>query len=593
VIGLAACGEPPVPPPFVAPHSSSIATSSDGATLFVVNPDSDSLSIVDLRARTLVAEVLLAGVRPTVDASGAFTPAVMPRALAVSPDDTTVFVTGERAGKLFGVDVATHEVRSVAVGSEPIGVTVSADGFFVFVACSQDAKVVVVAASTFTIVNTLDVPATPWTLGQTSNGSLLVGHLSGPGPSLIDPLTSVVTTLAIADIAPRGDARLAHGEARGMYDVAERPGTQELWVAHLLLGTDTAQPELDFETTVFPTLTVLRPDGFRATLSNDALDIPGTDGAFGDVVSGPHAIAFTADGELAFVVDTNSEDLLVVDANHGVELALVRPLPGHMPEGIALSPDEEFAYIDQRNTGDIAVVRIDRAPATGRIELFVDGPPIPRLDVDPMPATQRLGQHLFYSANSDESPITRNHWVACASCHVEGRSDAVVWKFEQGGTFEPTANAPQLDALADYVNHGIPLPIPPTTDPVLVAHGKAIFERADVGCATCHGGPRFTDSGAGNPTLDLAGTITLHDVGTCAMGAFPDVAHADVDGHPRAACLFDAPSLQGVASSPPYFHDGRAKTIIDALDQTRGKMGDITSLSPFDELALVEYVRSL
>jgi DNA-binding beta-propeller fold protein YncE len=632
VIGVVACGEPPAAPPFVPPHSSSIATSSDGGTLFVVNPDSDSLSIIDLHARALVAEVLLAGARPAVDASGAFTPAVMPRALAVSPDDTTVFVTGERAGKLFAVDIATQRVRSVAVGSEPIGVTVSADGFFVFVACSQDAKVVVVAASTLTIVNTLDVPATPWTLGQTSDGSLLVGHLSGPGPSLIDPLTSVVTTLAIADIAPRGDARLAHGEARGMYDVAERPGTQELWVAHLLLGTDTAQPELDFETTVFPTLSVLRPDGFRATLSNDALDIPGADGAFGDVVSGPHAIAFTGDGELAFVVDTNSEDLLVVDANRGVQLALVRPLPGHMPEGIALSPDEQLAYIDQRNTGDVAIVRIDRAPADGRaIALEVDGPPIARLELDPMPATQRLGQHLFYSANSDEYPITRNHWVACASCHVEGRSDAVIWKFEQGprdtpsnaggmlgtgflfrtadrnrvqdywhtinveqgGTFEPTANAPQLDALADYVNHGIPLPIPPTTDPVLVAHGKAIFERADVGCATCHGGPRFTDSGAGNPTLDLAGTITLHDVGTCAMGVFPDVAHADVDGHPRAACLFDAPSLQGVASSPPYFHDGRAKTIIDALDQTRGKMGDITSLSPFDELALVEYLRSL
>jgi cytochrome c peroxidase len=57
--------------------------------------------------------------------------------------------------------------------------------------------------------------------------------------------------------------------------------------------------------------------------------------------------------------------------------------------------------------------------------------------------------------------------------------------------------------------------------------------------------------------------------------------------------MFDTPSLSGVASSPPYLHDGSAPTIHDALELTRGKMGDITSLSADDEAALVEYVRSL
>jgi cytochrome c peroxidase len=301
-----------------------------------------------------------------------------------------------------------------------------------------------------------------------------------------------------------------------------------------------------------------------------------------------------------------------------------------MPEGIALSPDEQFAYIDERNTNDVAVVRIDR---TGDgIALSVDGAPIARLTTDPMPVAVRLGQHLFYSANSDELPITRNHWVACASCHLEGRSDAVTWKFaqgprdtpsnaggmintgflfrtadrnrvqdywhtvnvEQGGSFDPAIHASLLDALTTYVNYGIPLAIPPTTDATRVAAGRTIFNRPDVGCAHCHNGPRFTDSGAGNPTLDLAGSIRLHDVGTCvSIGAFPDVAHTDVIGDPRAACMFDTPSLSGVASSPPYLHDGRAATLRDVLELTRGKMGDISSLSDADLAALVEYLRSL
>jgi cytochrome c peroxidase len=126
-----------------------------------------------------------------------------------------------------------------------------------------------------------------------------------------------------------------------------------------------------------------------------------------------------------------------------------------------------------------------------------------------------------------------------------------------------------------------------------VAAGAVIFADPTVGCAICHTGPRFTDSGAGNPTLDLAGTVLLHDVGTCNTGTYPDVAHEDVDGDPRAACMFDTPSLSGIASSPPYFHDGSAPTLMDVLEQTRGKMGDITSLSADDEANLVEYMRSL
>ena len=632
VTALAACGDNLHPPPAMqGAHSSSIAATDEA--VYVVNADTDSVSIVDPRGRSLVAEIRLAPAPPAVDDGGAFTPAVTPRALALAPDAATLYVTGQRAGRLYAIDLATRAVRSTPVGSEPVGVLVSPDGKRVFVALAQDDAVVALDARTLAVSSRVAVPSEPWALAWSpSDGALLVTHLLGPGVTAIDHdggKLAVRATWGIADTPPRGDKRLAHGEVRGLYDVAARPGSEELWVAHMMLATDTAQPDLDFESTVFPALSILRSDGSQhVTLSIDAADLAGADGSIGDIVSGPHAIAFTQDGALAFVVDTNSEDLLAVDAVRDVQAALLRPLPGHMAEGIALSPDETTAYIDERNTGDVAVVRIDRT--SDQVTMSVDGT-LARFAVDPMPARHRLGQHLFYSANSDEYPITKNHWVACASCHIEGRSDAVTWRFEQGprdtpsnaggmlgtgflfrtadrtrvqdywrtidieqgGAFTPDVEADLLDAIADYVNHAIPLPVPPTTDPVLVAAGKRIFERADVGCAHCHSGPRFTDSGSGNAALDLAGPIVLHDVGTCADEPFADVAHEDIAGHPRAPCMFDTPSLSGLASSPPYLHDGRAKTIRDVLELTRGTMGDITSLSTADEDALVEYLRSL
>ncbi|HEY2404474.1 MAG TPA: hypothetical protein VGI10_00620 [Polyangiaceae bacterium] len=609
-------------------HSSSLALDATGKELYVVNPESDSISVLDVQTRQLEREILLAAAPPSADAStGRYTPSIMPRTVALSPDGATLYVTAERASAVLAVDVASGTIRgSVPVGSEPVGSLLSADGRTLFVACSQDGKVVRLDTQSLAAVDSVTVPSEPWALAASADGhALFVSQFLGPGVVAVDPTTMTVTgSWAIPDTAPRGDQQLAHGQVRGLYDLAQRPGTSELWVAHTLLGTDTPQPALDFKSTAFPALSLLYTDGtFEQTLSNDASAVPGIDGSFGDVVSGPHALAFTSDGAFALMVDANSEDVLVVDTRQHSESALVRPLPGKMPDGIVIAPDQTFAYVDERISGDVAVLKLER---TGdALHVSVDGAAITRQGSDPMPETLRLGQQLFNSANSSVFPITTDHWVACATCHMEGRSDAVVWLFaqgprdtpsnaggmletgflfrtadrnkvqdywhtinvEQGGHFDPSAQSSLLDALTAYVNLALPLPIPPTTDPTLVARGASVFTAS--GCGTCHAGPRFTDSGSGNPTLDLTGTVVLHDVGTCVTsGAFPDVAHEDLAGDPRDACAFDTPSLNGVASSPPYFHDDSAATLRDAVLRMP------TPPTADDDIdALVEYLRSL
>jgi cytochrome c peroxidase len=489
---------------------------------------------------------------------------------------------------------------------------------------------------------------------------LLATHLLGPGVSRFTTRPfAAVGAWPIGDGPSRpnpgapddgDDPTEPHGVVRGIYDAAVRPGSGELWVAHLMLGIDTAQPALDFQETAFPALSVL--DGSGSLLKRLSVEVnAGDDGAFGDVVSGPHAIAFSGDGKLAFVADENSEDVLVVDAERNVELTVVRPLPGHMPEGVVWANGK--LYVEERNTEDIAVFRLDETD--GGVSVVADGSPMRSLAKDPMPAKLRLGQKLFYSANSDDVPVTQNHWVACASCHLEGRSDAVTWQFnqgprdtptnagglldtgflfrtadrtkvedywqtidvEQGGHFDATepSQQPLLGALAAYVNYAIPAPVAPSTDAghlmrdadlaALRARGAAVFER--VGCGSCHSGPAKTDSGAGNPSLDLGGDmvssmteggVLLHDVGTCATsGATVDVAHPDIEGHDRDACAFDTPQLRGLADSAPYLHDGSAATLADLLPimLKAGSTPDQPppDLSDDDRTALVEYLRGL
>jgi YVTN family beta-propeller protein len=635
-------------------HSSPIAISPDGAHLYVVHPDADSVSILDLATRSIEHEILLGNAAPSVDpTTQRFDPAVSPRALALDSKGTTLYVTGERSGLLYAVDTAQAAVTgTVAVCSEPIGVLVGADDSTVFVACSQDDEIAEIDAASMSVLTTATIPRKPWALAWAADGrTLLATHLLGPGVSQLatNPL-ALTTTYAVPDEGPKSDPTEPHGLVRGIYDAVTRPGSTELWVAHLMLGTDTPQPTLAFDSTVFPTLSILDGNAGTQLARLSVQANPGDGGAFGDVVSGPRSMTFSDDGKYAFVVDADSEDLLVVDAVKRIEITVVRPLPGHLPEGVVWHDNE--VYVQERNTEDVVAFKVDESGGTASV--VADGPAFPSLSADPMPAPLRLGQKLFYSADSDDVATTQDHWVACASCHVEGRSDAVTWLFaqgprdtptnaggmldtgflfrtadrsqvqdywktidvEQGGDFHPGgAQQPLLDAIAQYVNYAIPAPVPPSTDTThqiqgaalesLRAQGAGVF--AQVGCPGCHMGPARTDSGSDNATLDLGGPIVssattggvlLHDVGTCVTsGPWPDVVHDDIDGHPRPSCAFDTPALRGLSDSVPYLHDGSAATLEDVLPSmlraAAGPGGTPQTLSPADQTALIEYLRSL
>jgi DNA-binding beta-propeller fold protein YncE len=686
---LAACGGQGSPsktaPPVVQTSSSPIAVSPDASRLFVVHPDADSVSAVDPVARAVVWETLLAEGAPAKDAAGHYTPSVMPRSLVLDAAGATLYVAGERngsLGQLFGIadsspglvyalEASTGKLlrTSAPVCSEPTAVLLSASGTNLFVACSNDDAIVELLASDLSVVTRVACPHKPWGLGWAADGTtLLATHLLGLGVNgavsafATSPL-SLETTWTIPCSACMGanpDPTAPNGKVRGLYSVVARPHSSELWVTHALLSSTTPEPTLAFNTTAFPAVSVLDSGGDRLSLLTVSTT-PGDGHAFGDVVSGPRSIVFSPDGRYAFIVDANSEDVLVLDASARAETTLVRPLPGHMPEGIVLSPDGKL-YVMERNTEDIAVLDVSFGGADGGggvgggdaslspgPTVVLESGSIRSVSKDPMPSELRLGQQLFHSADSDELPITTNHWIACATCHIEDRTDAITWEFtvgprdtpsnaggvtgtgflmhtadrrevsdywltinlEQGGDFHMNPEqGPLLDAIQDFVNFAIPIPVPPTTNALLVAQGQKIFETA--GCTTCHVDKVFkTDSGCGNPNLDLGGPVVstckpggvlLHDVGTCNTGAYPDVRHADMNGDPRGPCAFDTPALRGLWDAAPYMHDGSAATLGDAVDimvQAASKVGGFkcpTSdkcLTSDQKDALVEYLKSL
>jgi cytochrome c peroxidase len=140
--------------------------------------------------------------------------------------------------------------------------------------------------------------------------------------------------------------------------------------------------------------------------------------------------------------------------------------------------------------------------------------------------------------------------------------------------------SPDLDALAVYTNSFTFRLSPHVPAPGKLApeaeRGKGVFFRADVGCASCHTGPYYTDSRLQRP-------FNLHDVGT------------GDDPRERMGPKFDTPTLLGVYRSAPYLHDGRAKTLVEVVTTANphDKHGRTSHLTVVEREALVAFLKSL
>jgi mono/diheme cytochrome c family protein len=188
--------------------------------------------------------------------------------------------------------------------------------------------------------------------------------------------------------------------------------------------------------------------------------------------------------------------------------------------------------------------------------------------------------------------------IACASCHAEGADDGHVWNFRATGPLrtpslyalrpdgpyhrrgdvrslrvllDQTMRArmsgvalddAQLGAMRRWLTR-IRVPAAITVDPA-VARGRAIFQRADTQCASCHSGAALSDRRAHSLTESTTD-------------------------------LWMTPSLLGLSLRAPYMHDGCATTVEATLTGCGGPLqhGSTRSLAAEERADLLAFLRSL
>jgi cytochrome c peroxidase len=299
------------------------------------------------------------------------------------------------------------------------------------------------------------------------------------------------------------------------------------------------------------------------------------------------------------------------------------PKVGKHPKAIRVSPDGKELYIYNTLDQEVAVY-----------DLSVRKLGAVKVSKPPKTAEWLRGKELFQSARQ---PMGSARWISCASCHPDGLTDKRVWQnpegerrtpnlfglahthplhwsadrdevqdfeytvrgklmqgrglfsgqLKRGKDFDLTAldmdlsgKSADLDALALYTNSFQARPSPHAAGPGRLTaeaeRGRKLFFSAEIGCATCHSGPYYTDSTLKKP-------FNLHDVGT--------------GGSPREkmGSKYDTPTLISVYRSGPYLHDGRAKTLYDVLTTHNAgdKHGKTSQLKASEIDDLVAFLKSL
>lgn len=316
------------------------------------------------------------------------------------------------------------------------------------------------------------------------------------------------------------------------------------------------------------------------------------------VFSGPSALA--AAGGVLWVAHRTTDGVAALRCDPDAALAprLVTFTVGRGPRGIVASPDGRVAWVDAGFAHSVARLELtdaDRGPEGSVREATLER--TRALGETRLSDAALAGRALFFDAV--DTHLTPSGVVSCGTCHPGGGEDGLAWFLHTEGVGPKLRRTPpawgaraalapfhwdgeltdaaelsrgtihelmegdglfvDTAAIATWMEEiALPIgrPVRDDADRALVERGREAFEVT--GCATCHAGALLQD------------------------GLSHDVLTPSADEAARLDAPY-TPSLIGVRARPPYFHDGRAATLGDALGMHGAAEADLDALVAYLE----------
>lgn len=552
----------------------------DGERLITANQTSNTLSVVDLASGTVLQEVPC-GMRPA--------------GLALSPDGRTLLATAQYAGDVYRYNLSDGRLEPTGrlhVGGEPVGAAIDPHGLFAYVALEAAGEVGVLDLGTWQVSARIAAGRWPRYLALSPDGSRLAVGASGD------------QAISIIDVGKR---ELLYQEKCGALNIGHlhcSADGQFVYFPWMIYRQNPINPHnIQAGWVLASRIARVRLDGpaRRQAISLDPR---------GRAIADPFGLAITSDEQHIVATASGTQEVLIyrmadlVFQDHGgpgdhidprlldSEERFARVPLGGRPMAVRIAPDDRLAYVANYLENAVQVVDLQERRVVQTIGLG---------EADE-PSLARRGAAIFYDGR-----LSLDQWYSCHSCHYEGGTNATVMDTLNDGsvrTFKTVLPLYHLHKTAPWTWHGWqtdlraamrksltetmqgPAPTeddisallafleslepPPrdVIDPEAIRRGKALFESERAACAACHSGPLFTDG-------------QIHNVGT---------------GGPNDAYEgYNTPSLLGVGKRVRLLHDGRARSLEQALTGAHSpeKVSGQAAFTAEELADLVAYLRSL
>lgn len=570
---------------------------SEDNNLWVVNPDNDTLAIIDSNhaadsfelSAGVVREIALGYQQPSsvTHIDGLY-------AVTARGDDTVVFFDTE-GNEQFSVDTG--------YGSQPIA-SVS-DGEFLYVSLYGSGEVIKISLATQNIVARLAVGAKPRAMALYEQRLLVARFISTSEHGEVYDINTVgdlslTRTIRVNKVTVVDDLDHGSGVPNMLSSIVISPDGETAYISAIKANVDRGLFQnglpLDSDNTVRPMLVILdlvenRDANVDPSTREGTLDF--------DNAADPSFVTFLADRQHRVTSLRGNNVVLVQNESLNTSAQFIT---GFAPRSACAT----LRTLYVKNYTDRSVSAIDVAPYMHDGSRLARTVSIATVANEMLSADELRGLRIFY--HSSQPQMGDEGYISCASCHTDGGHDGMTWdltslgeglrntislngsqgtrfgnlhwtsnfdevqdfemQIEQlnGGEgliagrtfngqspldFASVGRSGDLDALSAYISglgrdslQRSPYRTAAGELTEAAQRGEQIFQ--EQGCATCHSGAAYRDG-------------QQHDVGTITQASGSRLT-GQLNG-------IRTPTLVELWDSAPYFHDGSAENLEEVLNR--------------------------
>ena len=281
-----------------------------------------------------------------------------------------IFVTNEKSNTMSVIDAETLNVEhTIDVGDRPRGIGLSPDSSELYVAISEENKIVVLDPNSLKILRDFEAGSDPETFGVHPNGNIYISNEDDANASVFNPKTGKQLAEIKVGLEPEGVAISPDGkrvivtsESTNMLHVIKAP--ENVIESNILIGSRpraavfTKSGDIAYATAEISG-EVVKVDMNKAKILKTA--------SLGDAKAKPKDVILAKDEKTIYVAGGRANKIIIMDAD---TLEIIKGIPvGKRVWGLAMSSDGQRVFTTNGVSSTVSVIDTGKNEVIKTIEV--------------------------------------------------------------------------------------------------------------------------------------------------------------------------------------------------------------------------------